>query len=49
MPYEFTEKGKALLADVVSFMDDHIYPNEAEYREQPKRSATTATRRCSTS
>ncbi len=27
MPYEYTkEQGKALLADVVSFMDDHIYP-----------------------
>ena len=34
MPYEYTEQGKALLADVVSFMDDHIYPNEAEYHEQ---------------
>ena len=34
MPYEYTEQGKALLHDVVSFMDDHIYPNEAEYHEQ---------------
>ena len=34
MPYEYTEQGKALLQDVVSFMDDHIYPNEAEYHEQ---------------
>src|SRR5215471_12256285 len=34
MPYEFTEQVKALLADVVSFLDDHIYPNEQEYHEQ---------------
>ncbi len=34
MPYEYTEQGKALLQEVVSFMDDHIYPNEAEYHEQ---------------
>ena len=34
MPYQFTPQGEALLADVVSFMDDHIYPNEAEYEEQ---------------
>jgi len=34
MPYQFTPQGEALLADVVSFMDDHIYPNEAEYEQQ---------------
>jgi len=34
MPYEFTERGQALLADVKSFMDDHIYPNEEEYHRQ---------------
>ncbi len=34
MPYQFTPQGEALLADVVSFMDDHIYPNEAEFEEQ---------------
>ncbi len=34
MPYQFTPQGEALLADVVAFMDDHIYPNEAEYEEQ---------------
>ena len=34
MPYEFTAKGQALLEEVKSFMDDHIYPNEAEYRQQ---------------
>ena len=36
MPYEFTQQGQALLQDVVSFMDDHIYPNEAEYHEQAR-------------
>jgi acyl-CoA dehydrogenase len=34
MPYQFTPQGEALLAEVVQFMDDHIYPNEAEYEEQ---------------
>ena len=34
MPYQFTPEGEARLADVVAFMDDHIYPNEAEYEEQ---------------
>jgi acyl-CoA dehydrogenase len=34
MPYEFTAKGLTTLAEVNSFMDDHIYPNEAEYRQQ---------------
>ena len=34
MPYEFTERGRALLDDVRSFMDDHIYPNEEELHRQ---------------
>ena len=34
MPYEFTEQGIALQGEVKRFMDDHIYPNEAEYEEQ---------------
>ncbi len=34
MPYQFTPEGEALLAEVQQFMADHIYPNEAEYREQ---------------
>ena len=34
MPYQFTPEGEARLADVVAFMDEHIYPNEAEYEEQ---------------
>jgi acyl-CoA dehydrogenase len=34
MPYQFTPQGEALLADVVAYMDDHIYPNEAEYEAQ---------------
>lgn len=34
MPYEFTEQGVALQGEVKRFMDDHIYPNEAEYDEQ---------------
>src|SRR4051812_47724645 len=34
MPYEFTQQGQQLLAEVRSFMDDHIYPNEEEYERQ---------------
>ena len=34
MPYEFTEQGRTMLAEVSSFLDDHIYPNEVEYYEQ---------------
>jgi acyl-CoA dehydrogenase len=34
MPYEFTEQGLAMQRDVKAFMDDHIYPNEAEFYEQ---------------
>ena len=34
MPYEFTDKGRQMLAEVKSFMDDFIYPAEAEYHEQ---------------
>jgi acyl-CoA dehydrogenase len=34
MPYQFTERGLAMQDEVKSFMDDHIYPNEAEYHEQ---------------
>ena len=34
MPYEFTPAGKAVLDAVQAFLDDHIYPNEAEYHEQ---------------
>ena len=34
MPYQFTPEGEARLADVVAFMDEHIYPNEAEFEEQ---------------
>ncbi len=34
MPYQFTPEGEASLADVVAFMDEHIYPNEAEYEQQ---------------
>jgi acyl-CoA dehydrogenase len=34
MPYQFTDQGVALLADVQRFMDDHIYPNEEEYYRQ---------------
>jgi acyl-CoA dehydrogenase len=34
MPYQYTPAGEALLTEVKSFMDDHIYPNEAEYHEQ---------------
>jgi acyl-CoA dehydrogenase len=31
MPYQFTEAGLAIQAEVQRFLDDHIYPNEAEY------------------
>ena len=34
MPYEFTETGLRTQADVRQFMDDFVYPNEAELREQ---------------
>ena len=31
MTYEFTPKGLAMQDEVKQFMNDHIYPNEAEY------------------
>ena len=34
MPYEFTEQGLAMHAEVAGFMADHIYPNEAEYHAE---------------
>ncbi|MCU1502341.1 MAG: acyl-CoA dehydrogenase domain protein, partial [Ilumatobacteraceae bacterium] len=34
MPYEPTDTAKQLLAEVRSFMADHIYPNQQEYYEQ---------------
>jgi acyl-CoA dehydrogenase len=34
MPYDFSPAGIAMLQAVQQFMDDHIYPNEAEYHEQ---------------
>ena len=34
MPYTFTPQAEQILADVNAFMDDHVYPNEAEYEEQ---------------
>ena len=34
MPYEFTQQGLAMQDEVKQFMNDHIYPNEAEYYEQ---------------
>jgi acyl-CoA dehydrogenase len=34
MPYQFTDTGLALQAEVKQFMADHIYPNEAEYERQ---------------
>jgi len=34
MPYSFTDAGVATLQEVTRFLDDHIYPNEAEYHEQ---------------
>ena len=49
MPYQYTPEGEALLTEVKQFMDDHIYPNEAEYHEQYESSVTTAARRSWTS
>src|ERR1700722_16611484 len=34
MPYEFTATGIALLKEVQSFLDDHVYPNEEAYYEE---------------
>jgi len=34
MPYQFTPQGEALLDEVKQFMDDHIYPNEAEFEAE---------------
>jgi acyl-CoA dehydrogenase len=34
MTYEFTPKGLAIQAEVKQFMNDHIYPNEAEYSRE---------------
>ncbi len=34
MPYAFSDAGLALQEEVRRFIDDHIYPNEAEYHEQ---------------
>jgi acyl-CoA dehydrogenase len=34
MPYQFTDQGLASQREVKQFLDDHIYPNEAEYYEQ---------------
>ncbi|MFV0524515.1 MAG: acyl-CoA dehydrogenase family protein [Acidimicrobiales bacterium] len=34
MAYEYTEQGKEMQEAVKSFMDDFIYPNEAEYYEE---------------
>ena len=34
MPYEYTDRGLATQHEVKRFMDDFIYPNEAEYNEE---------------
>jgi acyl-CoA dehydrogenase len=34
VPYEFSAKGLAMQAEVRRFMDDHIYPNEAQYQRE---------------
>src|SRR3954463_6928692 len=34
MPYQFTDQGLAMQAEVKQFLTDHIYPNEREYYEQ---------------
>lgn len=40
MPYEFSPRAAEVLADVVAFMDEHIYPNEAEYHRQAAEAGT---------
>jgi acyl-CoA dehydrogenase len=34
MPYEFSPRAREVLAEVVSFMDDHVYPNEEQFAEE---------------
>src|SRR5262245_25397743 len=34
MPYAFSSAAEKMHADVVEFMDEHIYPNEAEYQRE---------------
>src|SRR3954469_11041546 len=34
MPYQFTDQGLAMQAEVKQYLADHIYPNEREYYEQ---------------
>jgi acyl-CoA dehydrogenase len=34
MLFETTPRAKSLAAELTAFMDDHIYPNEAQFREQ---------------
>ena len=31
MPYEFSPRAREVLADVVAFMNDHVYPNEEQF------------------
>ena len=41
MTYEFTPKGLAMQSEVKQFINDHIYPNEAEYPASTTSSAST--------
>ena len=34
MPFEISDRAKTLAARVTEFMDEHIYPNEATFRDQ---------------
>jgi acyl-CoA dehydrogenase len=34
MPFEISERARALAARLVSFMDEHIYPNEPRFRRE---------------
>jgi acyl-CoA dehydrogenase len=34
MPYEFSPQSDKVLADVLEFMDEYVYPNEEEYARQ---------------
>lgn len=34
MPYQFSDRGIEMLADVRQFMSHHIYPNEQQFEEE---------------
>jgi acyl-CoA dehydrogenase len=38
MPYKFSPQAEQILADVIAFMDDHVYPNEAVFEREAEES-----------